>query len=323
MRLDKKQLLFNLISSQDTILRMVMQNDGKRGWISILGTISGFFLDAILVIATIGKVADPVLFVEQIREEGLEILFSANTVAVIALTWETLVGLALLFGIRNYWVMIPTTALSASFLFLTGRTYYQVLTGQRQESYDCGCFGIFLQRTATEAFWQDLFILVPPIVIMLFDRWSLTRPLPTWRTLFSVLGTLILMVYTIGWAGLPETQPYHTAIPDDSQTASLEPSDQFEFFVGGSADPDAEIFGSDFVLKFVILSSKLSEKALIIDIQKTEVSLINLDAIVQNDNGSVTIQGEDTIESLGNFEIGAQGLSFKYQGKLLEMRSRL
>jgi hypothetical protein len=269
-----------------------------------------------MIIVTIGKVADPVLFVEQIREEGLEILLSANMVAVIALTWETLVGLALFVGIRNYWVVIPTTVLSAFFLFLTGRTYLQVLTGQREESYDCGCFGIFLQRTATEAFWQDLFILVPPLIIMLLDRDSLRKPLPKWRTWISILGTLVLAVYTIVWAGLPQTGGYHSSQVDVA-------SSQFSLFVDGQEIGDAEIFGSDFILKFVAVSSATDESALVIDIQKSSISLIDINAIKRNNDGSIVIDESIPEEILGKFDIGAQGLSFNYMGKLFEMRSRL
>ncbi len=302
---------------------MTKQEDGKRNWISIMGTISGIFLGAILIIATIGKIADPVLFVEQIRKEGLEIIFSANTVAVIALAWETLAGLALFVGIRNYWVMIPTTGLSVFFLFLTGRTFYQVLIGERQDSYECGCFGIFLQRTATEAFWQDLFILVPPIVFMLLDSRGLKKPLPKWRTIFSVLGTVVLVVYTLGWAGLPETVSYRDSIPEGVREKALQPSNQFSLFIDDQEISDAEIFGSDFTLIFVIISSELDSGPLVVDIQRTSIAQILSESVIRNDDGSIIINDSKPSENLGNFEIGTQGMSFQYQGRLIEMRSRL
>lgn len=294
----------------------------NRNWISILGTISGIFLGAILIIATIGKVADPVLFVEQIREEGLEILFSANTVAVVALTWETLVGLALLLGIRNYWVLIPTTVLSAFFLFLTGKTYYQVLSGQREESYDCGCFGIFLQRTSTEAFWQDLFILVPPLVIMLLDRRALREPLPKWRSIFSIAGTVILAIFTIGWAGLPDTGSYSDVIPQGIEAESLLPTDQFAVFINGEEKPEAEIFGSDFILKFVILAPEFGSESIVVDIQKSSVASFDSASIIRNSDGSVMISDSEPIEDFGKFEIGPLGMSFDFRGKTVEMRSK-
>jgi len=301
---------------------MVNDPNWKRNWISILGAISGIFLGGVLIIATIGKIADPVLFVEQIREEGLEILFSANTVAVIALAWEILVGVGLLVGIRNYWAIFPTVALSVFFLLLTGRTYYQVLIGERQESYDCGCFGIFLQRTATEAFWQDLFILVPPIVIMLMDRTALKRPLPPLRTAGTILATLALTVYTIGWAGLPQTASYQESPAGNEQESALSPTDQFALFINGREVNGAEIFGSDFVLKFVIQSEELDSRPWLVDIQKSIVIRADEGSILRNADGSVSLDESKPGETLGGFEIGTEGLQFQYQGRLIEMRTR-
>jgi len=77
------------------------------------------------------------------------------------------------------------------------------------------------------------------------------------------------------------------------------------------------------VLKFVIISSKLDSGPLVVNIQKTSIAQIAIESIMRNNDGSVSIDESKPEKDLGNFEIGPQGLSFNYQGKLIEMRSRL
>ena len=58
----------------------------------MIGWIGGIILGGVLVIATFGKVAAPIVFVEQIRNENLDFLFSANVIALLALAAEMWLG---------------------------------------------------------------------------------------------------------------------------------------------------------------------------------------------------------------------------------------
>ncbi len=88
-----------------------------------VGTFAGAFLGCVLLFAVWAKMLDPTAFADQIRLEKLDFLLSAQAVALIALALEAGLGLALLFGVRRNWVLIPATLLVAFFLFLTGRAW--------------------------------------------------------------------------------------------------------------------------------------------------------------------------------------------------------
>lgn len=138
----------------------------KRG----VGTLGGVFLGLVLLVAAWGKIIDPVVFAEQITIEGLDFLLSAHAVALIAIGIEVALGTALILGLRRLWVLLPTAALTAFFLFLTGRHYVNFLQGIVDDSVSCGCFGNLVIRTPAEAFWQDLFLLVPALLIAFMGR---------------------------------------------------------------------------------------------------------------------------------------------------------
>ncbi|HBL26938.1 MAG TPA: hypothetical protein DD490_08900 [Acidobacteria bacterium] len=160
-----------------------------------VGTIAGFVLAAVFLVAVWGKALDPSAFAEQIRLEKLDFLFSAPNVALIALALETALALALLLGIRRLWVLIPAVLLCTFFLFLTGRAWYLTAHGLRTESAGCGCFGNLVQRTPAEAFWQDVLLLVPPLALAFLGRDRRGPTVPPLRTAAVALGTAGVVLF--------------------------------------------------------------------------------------------------------------------------------
>lgn len=136
----------------------------------LLGTFGAVLLGLVLLVAAWTKLLDPLAFAEQIRTEGLDFWLSATLVAYIALALEVGLGLALILGLRRTRVLIPVTVLVVFFLFLTGRTYWLDSQGLLEEGYGCGCFGNLADRTPAEAFWQDLLLLVPPLLLAWWGR---------------------------------------------------------------------------------------------------------------------------------------------------------
>jgi uncharacterized membrane protein YphA (DoxX/SURF4 family) len=287
---------------------------------SVVSLVGAVFLGAVLIIATIGKLADPILFIEQIRTEGLEGILSARAIAIIALALETGLGIALFLGVRNKWVLIPTAALVAFFIALTGRAYWLVLSGQVENTYSCGCFGVFLERTASEAFWQDLFLLVPPLVLA-FCGWREHAEVPAKRRIMvAALGTIVVVVYSSLVVKLPSAVT--DAVPfEASDTALCQETQQFALFVEGQEDPDARVLECDATLQFLVFSSSLSSP-LIIDIRTTEVRTLENAAVAERSDGSFTLDGSVKGETVGSFEVGTGGLSFDLDGKAIEMRNR-
>lgn len=183
-----------------------------------VGTAAGVLLGAVLLIAVWAKALDPSAFAEQIRTEGLDFLLSAQAVALLALVLEAGLGLALLFGVRRLWVLVPAALLVGFFLFLTGRAWYLHAHGLRTEVAGCGCFGNLVQRTPAEAFGQDLFLLVPPLALAFLGRDRRGRTFPPLRTAVATLGALAVAVFA--WKA-PE-------LPLDDLATRLRPGTQVD-----------------------------------------------------------------------------------------------
>ena len=145
------------------------------GWLGPLGAI---LLGLVFLVAAYAKAIDPVAFGEQVAAEGLDFLLGAGVVAWIAIVLEAALGLALVLAVRRRWVLVPTGLLIVLFLFLTGRSYWRFLNGI-EESAACGCFGNLVERTPSEAFWQDLLLLVPAFVLACL--WPSAKRAARWK----------------------------------------------------------------------------------------------------------------------------------------------
>lgn len=169
----------------------------KRG----VGTLGGAFLGLVLLVAAWSKLIDPAVFAEQITIEGLDFLLSADLVALIAIAIEIALGVALVLGVRRLWVLLPSAALTVFFLVLTGRHYWNFLQGVVDESVSCGCFGNLVVRTPAEAFWQDLFLLVPALALAFVGRTQ--GEFPTRRVGVIAVATVAAVTFAILAPALP------------------------------------------------------------------------------------------------------------------------
>ncbi|MEA2599138.1 MAG: hypothetical protein QOF89_130 [Acidobacteriota bacterium] len=191
-----------------------------------LGTFGGAVLGCVFLVAVWAKALDPASFAEQIRLEKLDFLLSAQAVALIALALEAGLGLALLLGLRRAWVLIPTSLLVVFFLCLTGRAWWLAAHGLRDASASCGCFGNLVQRTPSQAFWQDLAMLVPPLLLAFVGRERSGRRFPPLRTAVAALGALAVMAFA--WKS-PE-------LPVDDLATRLHPGVAVKEICAGAAD---------------------------------------------------------------------------------------
>jgi uncharacterized membrane protein YphA (DoxX/SURF4 family) len=191
-----------------------------------IGTFAGAFLGGVLLFAVWAKALDPAGFAEQIRVEGLDFALPAQGVALIALTLETGLGLALLLGLRRSWVLIPAALLVAFFISLTGRAWWLAAHGLRADA-SCGCFGNLIQRTPAEAFRQDLLLLVPPLLLAFLGRDRRAPRFPPARTAVAAAGALAVMAFA--WKS-PE-------LPLDDLATRLRPGVKIgELCAGSEAD---------------------------------------------------------------------------------------
>jgi len=155
----------------------------------LLGTAGGVFLGAVFLFAAWAKAIDPSAFVTDIATRGLTFGIGAGAVAFLALALEAGLGTLLLLGVRRLWVLVPTALLVVFFLGLTGQDYYRALAGIEAGSTACGCFGNLVQRTPAEAFWQDLLLLVPALVLAFVGRPRRGASVPVARTIAGAAAT--------------------------------------------------------------------------------------------------------------------------------------
>lgn len=134
-------------------------------WRARLGWVGGALLGLVLLVAVFFKAIDPGAFAEQVRAEGLDFLLSARVIVWVALAIEAGLGAALLLGLRHRSVLWASAALVAFFLFLTGRAAWRAHAGIADPAAGCGCFGNLVDRSPTEAFLQDLLMMVPALAL--------------------------------------------------------------------------------------------------------------------------------------------------------------
>lgn len=192
-----------------------------------LGFVGGFVLGGVLLVAAYAKLLDPLAFAEQIQAEGLDGWgLSAPVLAYLALALEAGLGLALVLGLRRLWVLVPATFLVGFFVFLTGRTYWLWSQGLLEEGSSCGCFGNLVDRTPGEAFWQDLVLLVPPLLVAWLGR-------PRSRPIFPPLRTAAVGVATVAALVFAYKAP---ELPLDDLATRLKPGVQVENLCTGAED---------------------------------------------------------------------------------------
>lgn len=291
-------------------------NDPKR-WKRILGMAGGIFLGAVLLVAAGAKALEPGAFAEQIHLEGLDSFFSASTVALIALALETGVGLALLLGVRHRWLLILTSFLVVFFVFLTGRNYWLVAQGLRDPDASCGCFGSLVNRTPAEAFWQDLLLLVPPLVLAFWGRTAGALP----RKRLTVAFALSLGITLFVWQN-PDLYLTELAaqVVEENLDESFSKTNEYGLTVDGREEPAATIYHSEALVAFLIQAPQLRSPVLLKPRTST-VEVVDLSESVKKRDGRFYVSPVVSQPS-GKFELTADGIAFNLDGHKFRMSSR-
>lgn len=207
-------------------------------WQRGVGLTASFFLGVVLLVAAWTKAIDPLAFADEIARYGLDFALPAWPMAVLAVGLEIGLGLALVVGLRRWWILWPTGLLVVLFLTLTGRTYWLWANGLLDEEASCGCFGNLVQRTPAEAFWQDLLMLVPLWALAWMGRRLASETgFPTKRTVLVVATVLGGMLFT--WRA--------PSLPLDDLATRLSPGVGVEEICAGSGD-DADTICLDVLL---------------------------------------------------------------------------
>ena len=277
-------------------------------WKLLLGNIGSRFLGVVLLVAAAAKAVEPGAFAQQIQLEDLDFLFAASTVVVIALALETGLGLLLLAGLRQIWVLAPASLMVAFFVFLNGRNYWLVLNGLRDENSSCGCFGSLLERTPAEAFWQDTLLLVPPLLLAVWGRTSGKRPRPVTSLLVASAAAVAVMVYA-GTNSDLEFVEIADRIGNQPVTESFLRTDDYQLIIGETEAVQAEIYHSEASVTFLILCPRLPRPVLLKPRTGTVESVAATEILKRADN-SISLIPDAAIQQHGEFQVTADGISF-------------
>lgn len=133
---------------------------------------------------------------------------AAMTFSILIITFEIIVGVALLVGFAVRISSILLLLLMLFFTFLTGYAVWYEHTYERELA--CGCFGDCIPLKAIQSFWKDIILLVL-VIILLIGQKNL-RPLFS-KTVNTVLIVVSLLV-TLGiqWYAL-KNLPYVDCLP--------------------------------------------------------------------------------------------------------------
>ncbi len=262
-------------------------------WLKFAGSAGGVVLGLVFLVAAWAKTLDPSAFAQEIEHQGLAILLPAMAVALIALALEVALGSALVLGVRRRWVLWPTAALVVFFLFLTGRAYLRYLGGEVPDEAGCGCFGNLVERTPTEAFWQDLLLMVPALLLAFLGRRGASHRLPVLRLVW--VGLLTLATVVVAWKA-PD-------LPLDNLATRVKPGTEILSLCAGSEEDGTRVcmdgvapeLGSG---EHLVLLAELEDPALI----------ANLDALneyhLSGEAGMVWLLTGASDEQLAAFRFG-------------------
>jgi uncharacterized membrane protein YphA (DoxX/SURF4 family) len=207
------------------MIQMQSNVDNSSVWRPRLGYLGALILGLVLLIGGLSKAVDPGAFAEQIHVEGLDFLLSSQLVVFIAIGLELALGTALVLGVRRLWVLFPAGLLVVFFMFLTGRGYWNDLHGIVDEAASCGCFGNLVDRSPAEAFWQDLLLMVPALLLAFLGR----------AHRGSMLSARIAVASAITFAGLLLTWKA-PSLPLDNLATRLKPGKQIDDICSGDEE---------------------------------------------------------------------------------------
>ena len=290
-----------------------MVQDHSR-WKKYAGTAGAVLLGVVFMVAAVSKAWNPDdlgAFIDQIRLDELDFLFTATQVALIALALETGLGIALLLGVRHLLILLPATALAVFFILLSGRTYWLVSQGLREPG-SCGCFGSLIERTPAEAFWQNL-LLGTPLILLCFWRRPKSGSVPRKRLVLALLAALGVSLWASRSPDIEYIQAAHR-FGSLAETSRFVPSSNYSLTIDGQPEERARIYESEGASGFLIQVPGL-DGPLLMDLQSSTVRRID-PGLVRTVSGEALElmdsprKGEET-----PYSPGAGGVRFELGGK--------
>ncbi len=271
-------------------------------------------LGVYFLVAAVSKAWNPDDFgalIDQVRLEELDFLFTATQVALIALALEVGLGTALLLGVRHLGILLPTTALVVFFLFLNGRNYWLVSQGLREPG-SCGCFGSLIERTAAEAFWQDLLLMVP-LTLLCFWRRRKSEGIPKKRFVLAMLAALAVSLWAYRSPDIEYIEAAHR-LGSLAETSRFVPSSSYSLTIDGQLEEQARIYESEGASAFLIQVPRL-EAPLLMDLRSSTVRRVEPETVRTVSGNALELLDSPQKKEETPFTPGGGGVRFELGGQ--------
>ena len=291
----------------------------RRNWRAFLGLAGCIILGALLLVAAWSKAAGLLSFAEEIHADGLDFFLSAGTVALIALALEAGLGLALLLGIRRFWLLAPVSLLVLFFLLLNGRNYWLVSHGLRKETSSCGCFGSLLARTPGQAFWQDLLMLLPPLLLALWGRERSARRWPRIRLALAAVSAVGVVGYAVKTSDLRLIEVATQSKPGAAQV--FQRNGDYLLVLDGREVPEAETYYSDQSLTFLIMTPQMPS-VILVRPATSAVETVKPGMVDKKGNGRAELRSNPAARSQGQFQVVSDAITFKVDGHDVQLKNK-
>ncbi len=271
-------------------------------------------LGVYFLVAAVSKAWNPDDFgalIDQVRLEELDFLFTATQVALIALALEVGLGTALLLGVRHLGILLPTTALVVFFLFLNGRNYWLVSQGLREPG-SCGCFGSLIERTAAEAFWQDLLLMVP-LTLLCFWRRRKSEGIPKKRFVLAMLAALAVSLWAYRSPNIEYIEAAHR-LGSLAETSRFVPSSSYSLTIDGQLEEQARIYESEGASAFLIQVPRW-EAPLLMDLRSSTVRRVEPETVRTVSGNALELLDSPQKKEETPFTPGGGGVRFELGGQ--------
>ncbi len=194
-----------------------------RPRLSWLAQAAAAALGLVLLAATLAKAIDPQAFAELLRDSGLSLGMPPRVAALIALVLEGGLGLLLVLGVRRAWTLTASALLVVLFVVFNGWEWWRTAHGAAATG--CGCFGNLVQRSPAAAFWQDVALLVPLLLLACLGLPRRAKALPPRRLVIAAVGIAALAL--LAWRA--------PALPLDDLATRLRPGVEVASLCAGAA----------------------------------------------------------------------------------------
>jgi len=203
--------------------------------IRILIFISRIFAGAVFMFSGFTKAVDPwgsaYKFKEYFEALGMEAFIPyALTFSIILIGVEFIVGFCLFFGLK--FQLATWGALLFMLLFLPLTLWLAI----SNKVSDCGCFGDFIKLTNWQTFYKNVIIIVPTLVLFIFQKRGKPYCSCLKQWLLSGIGVIIIVItmwYSYAHLPLIDFLPYKIGnnISEMMKTLDGMSKDEYEQFI--------------------------------------------------------------------------------------------